>query len=634
MRLGSASALKGAVATDKPLAIEANALVHLLRDRAARDPQSVALRVKRLGLWQETTWLELGMRVRDLALGLTGLDVKVGDAVAIIAAATPEAVAIDLAIQTIGAMTLPISPFTSLADVRHLIDSAGVRVILIGDLETADRLRTASELNDAAIETMVLIDGTSTQRSHAWRSITFSDLEGLGRAADHKMSLDYLVKERRAEEPMSLHATAGTGGRSRLVQITSTNLIAAWGEFLNAFQPAAGDRFVVEAPISHVAGRASVLLLPLLFGAVAHFPEHSAAVDEAMTDVVPNLSIALPQRWEMRAAAVRGAVQESGLVHRWAYRASLAAQIKLSADARAGRSSAWLRRAAALVGRWLVLGRILTKSGFRRLRHAAIGGRNVAPEILEFWRAMGVPLVEFYGTTESSGLVAYQIAHDAAAGTDLRPPSNLELRIAQDGQIEIRGPAVARVAYSDGATGSSDNGWLATGDRGSLDAQHVLTLSNRLSDIVTFEGEDVPIGEIERLLRSRGYIRHAAVVGRNRPSLAALVDLDMTSVAAWARANSVRYGSLSSLARTTEVIALVRTIVDATNTTLAEQGLPPVENFAVLETTEGFEETDVLALTGEVRRDEVEKRYAVIIESLYARNHRDETVSSHSEAKA
>jgi long-chain acyl-CoA synthetase len=632
MRRGSAIALKGAVATDRPAAIEANALVHLLRDRAARDPQSVALRVKRLGLWQETTWLRLSVRVRNLALGLKALDVKVGDAVAIIAAATPEAVALDLAIQAIGALTLPINPYTSLADVRHLLDSARVRVILIGDLETADRLRTASELDDAAIETMVLIEGTSVRRLHAWRSVTLSELEGQGRTGDDKMSLELLVDGRFAKEPMSLHATAGTEGRSRLVPVTSTNLIAAWGEFLGGFQPTAGDRFVVEAPISHVAGRASVLLLPLLFGAVAHFPEHSAAVDEAMTDVVPNLSIALPQRWETRAASLRGAVQQSGLVHRWAYRASLAAQEKLRAGAPAGRGSMWLRRSAALVGRWLVLGRILSKSGFHRLRHAAIGGRNVAPEILEFWRALGVPLVEFYGTTEASGLIAYQV-NDAPPGTDLRPPSNLELRISADGQIEIRGPAVARIEDSDRMPGSSDDGWLATGDRGSLDAHDVLTLSNRLSDMVAFQGKDVPIGEIERLLRNRGYIRHAAVVGRDRPSLAALVDLDMPSVAAWARANSVRYGSLNSLARTPEVIGLVRTIVDATNTTLAEQGLPPVMNFAVLETTEGFEESDVLALTGEVRREEVEKRYAAIIESLYARNHRNETVSSHSEAK-
>jgi long-chain acyl-CoA synthetase len=457
--------------------------------------------------------------------------------------------------------------------------------------------------------------------------MTFSELEGQGRAAKSSASLADLVKDRRAGEPMSFHATAGTRGRPRLVRISSTDLITAWTEFLKGFQPGPKDSFVVEAPVSHVAGRAAVLLLPLLYGATAHFPEHPAAVDEAMADAVPTLSIALPQRWEARAAAIRGAVEESGPIHRWA------AQHALNADRVAGRGSALPRRVAATVGRWLVLGRILSKNGLGRLRHAATGGRTVAPDILEFWRDMGVPLVEFYGTTEAGGLIAYQSTAKAGAGSGLRPSSNLELRIARDGQIEVRS-AAGSIEALERAPGKSDGGWLATGDRGSLDEHGLLTLSYRLSDLVTFEGREIPVGEIERLLRNRGYIRNAAVVGRDRPYLAALIDLDMPSVAAWARANSVRYGSLNSLGRTPEVIQLVRTIVDATNTTLAAQGLPPVKNFAVLDITEGFEQTDVLALTGEVRRDEVEKRYAATIDSLYSGQLHDVTVHSHSEAKA
>ncbi len=242
------------MATDKPAANESSALVHLLRDRADREPRQVALRVKRLGLWQETTWADLATRVRNLALGLATLGVKAGDAVAIIAAATPEAVALDLAIQALGGLALPIHPYTSLGDVRYLLDSAGVKVLLIGDLETADRLRTARELDSAPIETTVLIEGTAGLQSHAWRSITFSELDELGHAAGGTRSLDSLVEGRRADEPMSLHATAGTGGRPRLVRITSANLIAAWSEFLDGFGPSAQDSFVVEAPVSHVAG--------------------------------------------------------------------------------------------------------------------------------------------------------------------------------------------------------------------------------------------------------------------------------------------------------------------------------------------------------------------------------------------
>jgi long-chain acyl-CoA synthetase len=621
------------LATEKPAANEASAFVHMLRDRAARDPRSVALRVKRLGLWEETTWAGLADRVRVLAAGLTDLGVKVGDPVGIIASATPEAFALDLAIQAIGALTLPIHPYTSIADIRRPLELARVKVLLVGDLETADRLRSATELDSAPIETTVLIEGTAVRPSHNWTNLTLADLENRGRARGGSSSLDALVKERRADEAMSLHATAGTGGEPRLIRITSGNLVAAWSELFERFAPAAGDPFVVEAPISHAAGHATLLLLPLTFGATAHFPEHPGAVDEAMSDVLPAFSIALPQRWESRAAAIRAAVQQSGPIQRWAYRASMFAQRRLIARRTARGRSGLPLLAAASVGRFMVLNRILAKGGLHRLRHAAVGGRNVTTDVLDFWRSMGVPLVEFYGATEAAGLIAYQVETHAAPGTGLKPPSNMQVRIAEDGEIDIRGPGVA-LATGDGRGGQEGDGWIGTGDRGSLDARGVLTLSYRMSDLVTFEGQDVPVGEIERLLRNAIYIKNAAVVGRNRSALSALIDLDMPGVAAWARANGVRYGSLNSLARTPEVIGMVRGIIEATNETLSTKGMPAVKKFAVLDTTDGFEHTDVLAMTGEVRRDEVEKRYASIIDSLYENSQHPQKVRSHSEAKA
>src|SRR5258708_17195566 len=426
----------------------------------------------------------------------------------------------------------------------------------------------------------------------------------------------------------------GAGGRLRLVRITSATLIAAWSEFLDGFGPSAQDSFVVESPRAHVGGRAAALLLPLLYGAAADFPEHPAAVDEAMAEVVPTLSIALPQRWETRAAALRGGVQQSGPIHRWAFRASRGAHQKMNAERAAGRPSPLPRRAGAVVGAWLVLGRILSKNGLHQLRRAATGGRNVAADVLEFWRAMGVPLVEFYGTTEAGGLIAYQAAAASGPGTGLRPPSTLELQIGDDGQIEVRGAGLGRVDDGDRSSAAPGDGWVATGDRGKLDANGELTLSYRLSDLALVESRDVPVGDIERLLRNRGYVLHAAVICRDLPFLIALVDLDMPGVAAWARANSVPYGSLNSLARTPEGVAPLQTIVDRPDVTLAAPNMPPGKEYAVLDTTEGFEQTDVLALTGEVRRDEVEKRYAAIVDRLYSSRHHDQAVPTKSEAKA
>jgi long-chain acyl-CoA synthetase len=575
-------------ATDETLTQAGHpALVRLLVERSEREPGSVALRVKRLGLWQETTWRRLATSVRDLALGLAAAGVGAGDAVAILAEATPESLAADLAVQALGGSALPISPDSSIADVRRLLSLGGVRALVVGDLETLDRLAGAPELDGAGVELAVIVEGIAVRGVHDWRLLSFAELAAAGREGARPETLADLVAGRRGEEPMSLHPTAGTSGLPRLVRISSAAFAAAWSELFTEFGASSRDAFVVEAPLSHVAGRAAALLLPLLFGAVAHFPEHPAAVDEAMAEVAPTISIALPQRWERRVADLETRVRESGPLHRWAYRASL--------DARRWSGP----------GRWLVLDPIRRKLGLRRLRVAAVGGRHVPADLLDFWRRVGVPLVEFYSATEACGIIAFQ-PRPAPSGRGFHPLSRVQVRIGADGEIEIGG------AHAPG-------GWLGTGDRGSLADDGTLTLDYRLSDVIAVKGREVPIGEIERALRAQGHIRHVTVVGRDRPFLAALVELDFPSVAAWARANAVRYGSLGSLAGIPEVVALIASAVESANAGLRERGLPPVQEFAVLGATEGFEAADVLALTGEVRRGEVEDRYRATIESLYAR---------------
>jgi long-chain acyl-CoA synthetase len=605
-------------AAEKVRSGEAAALVDLLRERVEQEPARIALRVKRLGLWEELSWAAYGKRVRDLTAGLAAVGVKAGDAVAVMAEATAEAVAVDLAVQAIGAATLPINPYSSMSDVRYLVDHGGATLLVIGDLETVDRLRAAAELDGAAITTAIILEGTATREVRDWRLFSFAELNALGAGSERRESLGDVVGTRTAQERIALHPTAGTTAHPRLTAISSENMEAAWTEFLTGLSPTRRDSFVVETPPYHVTGHASVLLLPLLFGAVAHFPEHPAAVEEAMAEVAPTISIALPQRWESRAADLTARVRESGFIHRLAYGAAVAAQTKVSAGEPAGGP----QRALAAAARWLVLDPIRRKLGLHRLRAAAVGGRYMPPDLLEFWRRVGVPLIEFYGTTEACGLIAFQTSPHAAAGTGMRPHSGVSVKIGGGGEVTISGRAVA-TAEAGGHDSSAHHagrdarGWVGTGDRG-LMSDDLLNLSYRLSDVVEMSGREVPIGEIERILFSQGHIRYVAVVGRGRPHLAALIELDYPSVAAWARTNSVRYGSLGSLAENQQVRELIESAVDASNRSLEERGLPRVEGFKILSATEGFESTNVLALTGAIRRGEVETRYKPSIESLYS----------------
>jgi len=591
-----------AVSKVEPVSEDRTALVRLLSDRSIAEPASVMLRVKRLGLWEEVTWADEARRVQSLAAGLSELGLGSGDALGLIAEATPESLAIDFACQAIGARVVPINSYSSMADVRYLLGLAGCRLLAVGDLETLDRLRGAPDLDDAGITGAVLLEGVAIRQVRDWKLWTIGEVEELGQKAAGGKTLAALAAERVANEPISFHATAGTQGQPRLTPISSSELVDAWEEFFATFGPGREDHFVVEAPLSHIAGHAAILLLPLLYGTIAHFPEHQAAVDEAMADVVPTLSIALPQRWEVRAAAFRARMAEAGPLHRLAYRASLAARERIIAAGGGERALSRRARFAAEAGRWLVLGPMLRKAGLNRLRAAAVGGRYLAPDLVTYWHALSVPLTVFYGATEAGGMIAYQA--EPSASRALKPLTTREIRLGSGAQIEVRLPA--------------GMGWFATGDRGELTDAGEVVLAYRLSDVVTVEGREVPLGDVERLMLAQGHIKHVAVVGRGRPYLTALVDLDLPSVAAWARANSVRYGSLAGLPEEPRVIELVAGAVESANAGLASRGLPAVKNFAVLRSAETFELMDVLALTGEVRRTEVEKRYRTILDSLYA----------------
>jgi long-chain acyl-CoA synthetase len=579
------------------------ALVRILSDRAIAEPDAVMLRVKRLGLWEEVTWADEARRVQALAEGLSALGLGAGDALGVIAEATPESLAVDFACQAIGARVTPINPYSALSDVRYLLDLSGCSLVVVGDLETLDRLRGSPELDDSKVTGAVLLDGAVIRQVRSWKLWTVGEVEELGRKEAGVKTLADHAAARTADEPISLHATAGTQGPPRLSPISSGDFIDAWEEFFASFGPGRDDRFVVEAPLSHIAGHAAILLLPLLYRTIPHFPEHQAAVDEAMADVVPTLSLALPQRWELRAAAFRARIAEAGPLHRFAYRASVAARERIVA---AGADIATSRRTrlAAKAGHLLVLEPMVRKAGLNRLRAAAVGGRSLSADLITYWHSLGVPLTIFYGATEMGGMIAYQATPSASRA--LKPLRTLNVRLGHGDEIEVRLSAAT--------------GWMATGDRGELTDRGEVVLASRLSDIVLVEGNEVPIGDVERLLLAQGNIKHVAVVGRGRPFLTALVDLDLPSVAAWARANSVRYGSLAGLPEDPRVIELIAAAIEAANASLATRGMPAIRNFAVLRSAETFEVMDVLALTGEVRRTEVEKRYRTILDSLYEGN--------------
>jgi long-chain acyl-CoA synthetase len=588
-------------------------LIQLLDARMRDSPRAIAVRAKRLGLWEETTWGRLGDLVSRLAAGLASRGVGEGAVFGIISETTREVLALDLACQALGALSFPIHPSTPLDELQQEISEANVLGLAIGNPEILDRLRGRIKLAASNVQFAVMMESKAVWPEAEVQTLTLADLERAGAESLVQLEWSALVSQRTPDIPIALHATSGSSGKPHLATVSSASLLAAWSEFFERWRPTPWDRYVVELPISHLAGRAAMLLLPLRHGTVLHFPEHRDALIDAMVEVTPTISIALPATWKSRASEVHGRIDQSGRLRRRICELSLAKRRESMRPDIAARSTKML----GALGWWCVLRPIRRKLGLHQVRTAWIGGAHVSPDLVDFWRTLGVPLAEFYSLTEGSGLVAFEdvLAHPSRAG--LQPIDAITLSVAESGELRVKSIGAGNLLPTSANVVRAET-WIATGDVVELSRDKTLRIKCRLTDMVNVNGEAIQLVEIERMLQRNRLIRRAAVVGAGRAYLSALVELDFQGIAAWARANSVRYGSVGSLATAPKVVELVAGAVSQSNQVLANRGVPPVQEFAILPASSGFEQSELVGTTGEIRRAEISKRFAVLIESMYS----------------
>ncbi|MGE4426673.1 MAG: long-chain fatty acid--CoA ligase, partial [Solirubrobacteraceae bacterium] len=551
-----------------------------LLELAATTPDAVALRQKHRGVWAETTWRGYAERTARIARGLTDLGVGPGDRVAVHAENRIEWVIADLAIQGLGAMTVGVYPTCPANEVEYLLAHSATTVLIAEDEEQLDKALAVRE-RLPVLRTIVVIDPRNVDTSDA-SLMTWGELEERG-AAGTVRELEDRVSALDPEAPATIVYTSGTTGPPKGALLNHRNLRAAGDAFARVFPAGPRDEILSYLPLCHVAERVVSLISALESAYVVNFGEGGEAFSQDLREVQPTFFVGVPRVWEKMHATVDVRMGDSSRLKRMAYRRLTAAGRK-TARARMGGRVGLGDRARSTVGELLLYRALRDRLGLRRVRMAASGAAPIAPQILEAFWAIGVPVREVYGQTENTAVGTAMPDGDVRIGSVGTSYPGSELRIAEDGEILTRGPGTF-VGYLDDEEATratvDPDGWLHTGDIGVLDDDGFVRITDRKKDIIiTAGGKNVSPSEIENRLKVSPFVREAIVVGDRRRYLVALIGIEQDTVGDWATRANVSYTTYADLSRKPEIRELIDGVVAEANADFAQ--VETIKRFALL----------------------------------------------------
>ncbi|HEY8547165.1 MAG TPA: AMP-binding protein [Acidimicrobiales bacterium] len=587
----------------------------LLLQQAAAHPDRVAMRKRDLGRWKQYTWADYAERAAAAGMGLRALGVEPGDRVAIHSLNRPAWLLADMGAQGIGAMSVGIYPTSPEAEVEYVLAHSGAKVLIAEDEEQVDKVLAVRERLPDLLK-VVVIDPRGVDLATEGL-MTFAELEALGRDSGGLDAFRAAVAEVDPSTAAVIVYTSGTTGPPKGAMLSHANLQAASRNGQRIFEVTPDDEVLSYLPLCHIAERLVSAINAVTIGYVVNFGD---GVDELAADlrqVQPTYFLGVPRVWEKLMAGVQIRMDDAGWLKRANYRFWMRRGGRLARKRWRG-GLGWLDRLQYALG-WVLLYRSLRrKLGLGRIAYALSGAAPIAPQVLEFFWALGVPVVEGYGQTENTAQATVTPVDDVRIGKVGRAVPDSEVRIADDGEILTRGPGTFLGYFRDPeATKATvdEDGWLHTGDVGELDDDGFLTITDRKKDIIiTSGGKNISPSEIENRLKVSPYVREAIVIGDGRKYLVALIGIELDTVSRWALQHRVPFTTYADLSSKPEVVELIGGVVDEVNTELAQ--VEQIKRFALLPKELEQEDGEVTA-TQKVKRKAISEAFGPLIEELY-----------------
>ena len=580
---------------------------------------AVALRQKELGIWEEVTWNELGRQARMIAMGLASLGFAPGDTASILSNTRREWTYADYGVLLAGGVASGIYPTDAAPQVEYLCADSHTSVLFVEDDEQLDKaLEVRGRL--PGLKKIVVLDteGLGTLRDP--QVISLADLQQAGEKFDqaHPGEFDRRVDSRRPEDLAILVYTSGTTGKPKGAMISHLNLCTLMEQFVPDLEMDGSDDKMAFLPLCHIAERLFGEFTSLERGARLNFVENPDTIAENVREIAPTIFLGVPRVWEKFYSGVSIRMKEATRFEQWAYQKSLAIGMAIAERELAGRPVSAGLALAGRITRFLVLDNVRRMIGIHRMKWALTGAAPISPELIRWYRALGLRLYEAYGMTESTGGGTVNLPGRQKLGTVGRPQPYNEVRISEQGEILIRGPNVfmgyLNMPEKTRETIDAD-GWLHTGDVGVIDDDGFVRITDRMKDIIiTAGGKNITPTELENELKFSPFITDAVVIGDRRPFLTCLVMIDHENVEKYAQDRSVPFSNFASLCRTREVQELIQAELDRVNAKFAR--VEQIKKFRLLEQKLTAEDEE-LTPTMKLKRKLVNEKYKELIDEMY-----------------
>jgi len=578
----------------------------------------VALRKKEYGLWHDISWQDYYQNVQYVACALMSLGLKKGDCAAIIGDNCPEWIYASVGIQSCGAAAAGVYATNAWQQVEYVVANSDAKIFFVENEEQLDKwLHFRKRV--PALKKVIVWDTEGLRQFDDPMVMSFDDLLKLGQQVAHENPdmFEKRVKQIEPEDMAVLIYTSGTTGPPKGAVLTHRNCV--WmGSAITSNNPMYDDDCIMSfLPLCHIFEQLFTILAHFQVGHIVNFIESPDTVVDNMMEISPTVGHAVPRIWEKYFSAIMIRMSDAT----WFKRLVFGAALKIGKK-RANHLMNFEPIPPSLsilyaLAHFIVFRKLKERMGFDRIRVAYSGAAPIAPEILLFFHAIGVNLVEGYGQTEGTGVTTTSTIGRVKFGTVGEPLEGVEIKIADDGEILVKSPGVFKGYFKNPEATAETivDGWLHSGDVGTIDENGYLTITDRKKDIiVTAGGKNITPQYIENKLKASLYINDAVVIGDRRKFLSCLIIIDEDNVVKFAQDHKIQFSTYKDLTQHEEIVKLIDTEIKSINESLSR--VEQVKKFTILP-KKLYEEDGEVTPTMKVKRKFINEAFGDLIEAMY-----------------
>ncbi len=594
-------------------------LVSLFRHRCRELGDRVAHREKELGVWQSHSWAEFYEKARLIGLGLKRLGLERGEVVSILSEDRKEWIWADLGIQSVGGIASGIYTTDASAQVAYLVNDSRSRFLIVENEEQLDKfLERRDEM--PGLEKVIVIDPEGLHDFRDDQVMFLDDLYVLGdlEHQEHPEAFEAAIDAVRPEDVAILVYTSGTTGPPKGAMITHENIMFSISAGIEALPVFPDDEQICFLPLCHILERLISVFTPIAARSTVNFAESPETVFDNMREVSPTVFTAVPRVWEKIHSRVTLMADDATRLGQQVWNRALKVGLRRAEALYAGRPVPLLVELEWRLWDLVALRNVRRMLGMDRLRRGTSGAAPIAPELLKWYRAIGVLILEGYGMTESAGLISVNTIERNRLGSVGPVIPGAKARIGEGGEVQYKGGncflGYWRKPDKTAETYTSD-GWLRTGDVGRIDEDGFLYITGRLKDIIiTAGGKNITPAEIENRIKFSPYVSDAVVIGDRRKYLTCLVMIDRENVEKFAQDNRIPFSDFASLTRAPEVRQLIAEVIEEVNRDFAR--VEQIKDFRLIDVLLDAEDEELTA-TMKLKRAVIERKYKDLIDEMY-----------------